>query len=121
MSTEDFKMTRLPQEATHTTANFRMSRRHLLTRVAPAGLAGTVLATVSSPALAWASLDMNSKRAHARSPQQSQSAFYAAIFEQRNGPAWVARHGLSADQYQQTFTQLVGQGYRLLWVSGYGV
>jgi len=49
------------------------------------------------------------------------SANYAAIFEQRGGPAWEARHGLTSDQYQQTFNQLVGQGYRLVDVSGYEV
>jgi hypothetical protein len=45
--------------------------------------------------------------------------FYAAIWEQRSGPAWVARHGLSSAEYQQTFDDLVGQGYRLVQVSGY--
>ncbi|MGW1681430.1 hypothetical protein, partial [Saccharopolyspora sp. NPDC002376] len=33
---------------------------------------------------------------------------YAAIWEQRSGPAWQARHGLTADQYQQTFNELGG-------------
>jgi pimeloyl-ACP methyl ester carboxylesterase len=47
--------------------------------------------------------------------------FYAAIWEQRQGPAWVARHGMSSAQYQQTFDDLVGQGYRLVQVSGYGI
>ena len=39
---------------------------------------------------------------------------YAAIFRQSPaaGP-WQARHGLSSDQYQQTFDQLSVQGYRL--------
>jgi hypothetical protein len=45
---------------------------------------------------------------------------YAAIFEKSPGPAFVARHGLSSDDYQQAFDQLVGQeGYGLIWVSGY--
>ena len=46
---------------------------------------------------------------------------YAAIWEQRQGPAWVARHGLTSAQYQQEFDRLVGQGYRLVDVSGYTV
>jgi hypothetical protein len=46
---------------------------------------------------------------------------YAAIWEQRSGPAWQARHGLTSAQYQQVFDELVGQGYRLTRVSGYGV
>ena len=48
-------------------------------------------------------------------------ALYAAIWSQRTGPAWQARHGMTGGQYQQTFDQLTGQGYRLVWVSGYGV
>jgi len=47
--------------------------------------------------------------------------FYAAIFEQSDGPAWAARHGLTSDQYQQTFDELVGQGFRPVRVSGYSV
>jgi hypothetical protein len=46
---------------------------------------------------------------------------YAAIFEQREGPAFQARHGLTNAQYQQTFDELVGQGFRLVDVSGYEV
>ena len=46
-------------------------------------------------------------------------ALYAAIWVQMPGPAWVARHGLSAAEYQQEFDTLVGQGYRLTHVSGY--
>ena len=44
---------------------------------------------------------------------------YAAIWERRQGPAWVARHGLSSAQYQSEFNKYVGQGYRLVHVSGY--
>ena len=46
---------------------------------------------------------------------------YAAIWEQSAGPPFAARHGLTADQYQQTFNELVGQGFRLTHVSGYSV
>jgi CubicO group peptidase (beta-lactamase class C family) len=35
--------------------------------------------------------------------------------------AWVARHGMTAAQYQAQFNTLVGQGYRLIDVSGYEV
>lgn len=37
--------------------------------------------------------------------------FYAAIWEKSVGPARVARHGLTADQYQTVFNQLSGQGF----------
>jgi cytochrome c biogenesis factor len=47
---------------------------------------------------------------------------YAAIWEKSgNQNAWVARHGLSSAQYQAEFDKLVGQGYRLMQVSGYNV
>ncbi|MFF5962097.1 hypothetical protein [Streptomyces luteogriseus] len=44
---------------------------------------------------------------------------FAAIFEKRSGPSWHAVHGLSSDEYQQKFNELVGQGYRPVEVSGY--
>ena len=34
-------------------------------------------------------------------------------------PAWQARHGLSADEYQLSFNQLTGQDYRPVLVNGY--
>jgi Bacterial tandem repeat domain 1 len=46
---------------------------------------------------------------------------YAAIFEQSEGPPFAARHGLTSAQYQQAFDELVGQGFRLVDVSGYSV
>jgi Bacterial tandem repeat domain 1/TIR domain len=47
--------------------------------------------------------------------------FFTGIFEQRSGPPWTARSGLTSEQFQQTFDQLVGRGYRLIDVSGYNV
>ncbi|MXV50268.1 hypothetical protein GS399_04735 [Pedobacter sp. HMF7647] len=44
---------------------------------------------------------------------------YAAIWEQREGPPFEARHGLSAAEYQQAFDQLISEGYKLVKVSGY--
>lgn len=44
---------------------------------------------------------------------------YAAIWDKSSGPAWVARHGLSAADYQKAFDDLAGQGYRLKKISGY--
>jgi triacylglycerol esterase/lipase EstA (alpha/beta hydrolase family) len=46
---------------------------------------------------------------------------YAAIWHKDGGPAFQARHGLDADQYQQAFDELTGQGFRLTWVDGYEV
>jgi len=44
---------------------------------------------------------------------------FACIFQQGAIGPWVARHGLTAAQYQAAFDQFVGQGYALDWVSGY--
>ncbi len=46
---------------------------------------------------------------------------YAAIWDKAAGPAWAARHGLTAAQYQKAFDELTGQGYRLKTISGYSV
>ena len=49
-------------------------------------------------------------------------ARYAAIWEKKTCPPFVARHGLTSQEYQQQFDQLVGQqGFRLKLVNGYGV
>jgi hypothetical protein len=53
--------------------------------------------------------------------EASGQANYAAIWTQSGGATWQAHHGMTAAQYQTTFNQLVSQGYRLLFVSGYGV
>lgn len=45
---------------------------------------------------------------------------YAAIWrKQPNAPAWQARHGLTADQYQAFFNDMAGQGYKPVVVCGY--
>jgi hypothetical protein len=49
------------------------------------------------------------------------SAHFAAIFEKSGGPAWVARHNMSAADYQKAFDDFAKQGYRLKEVSGYNV
>lgn len=50
------------------------------------------------------------------------SARFAAIWDKSPAPgagAWVARHGLSAADYQQAFDAYGAQGFRLACVSGY--
>ena len=44
---------------------------------------------------------------------------FACIFQQGATGPWVARHGLTAAQYQAAFNQFTGEGYVLDWVSGY--
>ena len=46
---------------------------------------------------------------------------FAAFWEKKSGPAWVARHGINRAQYQGEFDKYVGQGYRLVLVNGYTV
>jgi len=48
-------------------------------------------------------------------------ARYAGIWEQRDGPDWQARHGMTRVEYQQTFDALAPLGYVLTKVCGYRV
>lgn len=43
---------------------------------------------------------------------QGGSVRYAVIFRKQGGPRYTAYHGLAADQHQQRFDTLTGQGYR---------
>lgn len=45
---------------------------------------------------------------------------YASIWEKKGGPALETRHTLNSTQYQQTFDQLLSEGFCPLQVSGYG-
>ena len=53
--------------------------------------------------------------------QAKAEVLFAGIWEKDGGPAFQARHKLTAAQYQQAFDELVGQGFRLRVVSGYAV
>lgn len=46
---------------------------------------------------------------------------YAAIWEKRGGAQWVARHGLNAASYQNSFDQYRAQGYRPIDISATGL
>src|SRR5262245_19574966 len=46
---------------------------------------------------------------------------FAAIWEKKAGPPWVARHGMTASQFQSEFNKYTGQGFRLTLVNGYTV
>jgi CubicO group peptidase (beta-lactamase class C family) len=45
--------------------------------------------------------------------------YYAAIFEKIASDPWIARNGMTSDQYQGAFTKNYYQGYRLKVISGY--
>jgi hypothetical protein len=44
---------------------------------------------------------------------------YAGLWDKSTGGAWVARHGMTAAQYQAEFDAHIGQGYRLKLVNGH--
>ncbi len=46
--------------------------------------------------------------------------FYTAIWHKASGAAQVARHGMTAEDYQAQFNTLTNMGYRLRHLSGYG-
>ena len=49
-------------------------------------------------------------------------ARYAALWTKQSRSTWVARHGLTAKQYQNAFNDFVNKkGYRLTFVNGYAI
>lgn len=46
---------------------------------------------------------------------------YAAVWKKTGGPAWTAKHAMTAAQYQQAFEEMSQSGYRLKIISGYNV
>lgn len=46
---------------------------------------------------------------------------YAAVWSNEPGPEWIARHGLTTEQYQQLFTELPALGFRPWRVNAYSV
>jgi CubicO group peptidase (beta-lactamase class C family) len=46
---------------------------------------------------------------------------YAALFEKKAGPAWIAKHGMSGADYQKNVTDFAKQGYVVSYISGYEV
>jgi len=47
--------------------------------------------------------------------------YYSGIWEKTAGPAWNARHGMTAAQYQNTFNDMSRDGYGITHVSAYSV
>jgi hypothetical protein len=43
---------------------------------------------------------------------------YAAPWEKKSSPPWVARHGMTGSGYQAGFNSFTQQGYRSVEVSG---
>lgn len=52
---------------------------------------------------------------------EGHDARFNAIWQQRDGGAWQARHNLTSNEYQATFDSLTQQGFRLTNVSGYAI
>ena len=50
--------------------------------------------------------DQGYRLTHVSGYSVGSEARYAAIWEERDGPAWVARHGLTPSQYQNQFDEL---------------
>ncbi len=51
----------------------------------------------------------------------SGKVYYAAIWEKSGQGAWIARHGLTRQEYQDDFDRFFYQGYRPAWIAGYNV
>jgi CubicO group peptidase (beta-lactamase class C family) len=57
--------------------------------------------------------------AHVSGYAQGGSARFAAIWDHSAGPAYIARHNLTSEDYQKDFDEYGKQGFRLKEVSGY--
>jgi CubicO group peptidase (beta-lactamase class C family) len=67
-------------------------------------------------------LSASGYRLRCMSPYEDQEGErYACIWDRYNGPAWEARHGLTAEEYQQEFDIQLRRGYRLVRVVGYSL
>src|SRR5208282_6485350 len=91
---------------------------------APLNVVPVALVWLLSGALVFGSTFSRSANAQPAIPVQyvaDDGSLYAAIWEKRDGPPYVARHDLTSQQYQSEFNRLVGAGYCLTDVSGYAV
>ncbi len=55
---------------------------------------------------------------HVNTYSVGEAIYYAAIWEQRNGPDWATKHHMTSAQYASNFTYYANQGYRVVRVSG---
>jgi CubicO group peptidase (beta-lactamase class C family) len=56
---------------------------------------------------------------HVSGFSQNRGPRFAAIWEKKRGPNYVARHDLSSSSYQKEYDNWTAKGYRLVHVSGY--
>lgn len=57
--------------------------------------------------------------AHISGYRVGDQILFAAIWDKQPAQPWIARHNMTADQYQQEFNNMIANGYRLVEVGGY--
>lgn len=87
-------------------------------RTPPAGSFSGAACVTGSKVFCCRSNTASSRSALRTNPELT---IFAAVWDKSSGPAWEARNGLSAQQYQQEFESLVARGFRPVVVRGYGV
>lgn len=95
------------------------------THVHVGGLAAVVVAVLLLLGTAGSTLTFavgeGGRLAGETTPPTVDVARYTGLFERVNGPPWLAYFGLTSQQYQQTFDDVAGKGFRLIRVSGYAI
>lgn len=79
-------------------------------------------ATYQSEFEKWTSAPYNLRVTRVSGSESAGQARYAVIFEKSTKTTpWAGHHGLSASEFTTTHNTLHGQGYRLVWLDGFGV
>jgi CubicO group peptidase (beta-lactamase class C family) len=92
---------------------------HAIPWVERHGMSGT---TFQSEFDLWTAPPYSLRLTQISGSESSGQGRYAAIFEKNNKTtAWAAHHGMTAADFNSTHNQLHGDGYRLIWLDGFGV
>lgn len=83
---------------------------------------GTTGASYQSEFNIWTAAPYRLRPLRVSGSEASGQARYSFIFEKSSKTSgWSAHHGLTASEFTSTHNSLHGQGYRLVWLDGFGV
>jgi hypothetical protein len=92
---------------------------HAIPWVERHGMSGT---TLQSEFNAWTAPPYNLRMIRISGSESSGQARFAAIFEKSTKTSgWVAYSGMTAASFTSTHNDLHADGFRLIWLDGYGV
>jgi len=96
-----------------------LTTSHAISWVERHGMSGT---TLQSEFDLWTAAPYGLRMTRISGSETSGQARFAAIFEKSSKTTgWVAYSGMTASSFTSTHTQLHADGFRLVWLDGYGV